>query len=203
MNRDKIIVGSKLLKEKFQDVVAWQVKRKVHYRLQILYLEKLFEWKWKRRRNATRDQYWFWWPHIELNHQRRLQSDSNGRKCHVRAESNNNLSWTSFLKVIHFQNFCFKLLWCQTWNWDSVPDHCLGWGDGGPCQTLWCQCPGQTGVSTQRNFTGHCQKLHFNWQNKKGFFSTLCCKVQVQVPGQVPGQVQKVQGLRTKDLDLG
>ena len=28
-----------------------------------------------------------------------------------------------------------------------------------------------------------------------------CCQAQVQV--QVPGQVQKVQGLRTKDLDLG
>ena len=30
---------------------------------------------------------------------------------------------------------------------------------------------------------------------------TTFCQAQVQV--QVPGQVQKVQGLRTKDLDLG
>ena len=29
----------------------------------------------------------------------------------------------------------------------------------------------------------------------------LCCQAQVQA--QVPGQVQKVQGLRAKDLDLG
>ena len=29
------------------------------------------------------------------------------------------------------------------------------------------------------------------------------CQAQVQVPGQVPGQVQKVQELSTKDLDLG
>ena len=28
-------------------------------------------------------------------------------------------------------------------------------------------------------------------------------QVQVQVPGQVPVQVQKVEGLRTKGLDLG
>ena len=34
--------------------------------------------------------------------------------------------------------------------------------------------------------------LHINLAN---------CQAQVQV--QVPGQVQKVQGLRTKDLDLG
>ena len=30
-----------------------------------------------------------------------------------------------------------------------------------------------------------------------------CCQAQVQVRSQVRSQVQKVQGLRTKDLDLG
>ena len=58
-----------------------------------------------------------------------------------------------------------------------------------------------------------CFKLKTEGSFTQDFIMKICfCQSQVQVPGQVrsrsgpgqvPGQVQKVQGLRTKDLDLG
>ena len=47
-------------------------------------------------------------------------------------------------------------------------------------------------------------KIHFLEYIFKHFWQRIVfslCQAQVQV--QVPGQVQKVKGLRTKDLDLG
>ena len=60
---------------------------------------------------------------------------------------------------------------------------------------------GSGGGGQRLNVRDYLVTVELNHSQEGGFSATFC-QAQVQVPGQVQ-KVQKIQGLRTKDLDLG